>query len=157
MLGREGKRGVVQASRGKLGLQTTKKYERSQYVIENTGRHVQNELKRTQNEPQLSAEMRALRAEFEFSSTSQVLAGASSGKDGRAWPKSPGRGNPEDRERIRKSWEQSQGVLENKGHHFFEGCKYRVFCPQIDSNLTPKGSKSRHILGKRSQDLRLPA
>ncbi len=92
MLGREGKRGVVQASRGKLGLQTTKKYERSQYVIENTGRHVQNELKRTQNEPQLSAEMRALRAEFEFSSTSQVLAGASSGKDGRAWPKSPGRG-----------------------------------------------------------------
>ena len=44
---------------------------------------MQNELKRTQNEPQLSAEMRALRVEFEFSSTSQVLAEASNGKDGR--------------------------------------------------------------------------
>jgi len=41
---------------------------------------VQNELKRTQIEPRLSAEMRALRAEFEFSSTSQVLAEASNGK-----------------------------------------------------------------------------
>jgi len=43
---------------------------------------VQNELKRTQNEPQLSAEMRALRAEFEVSNTSQVLARASNGNDG---------------------------------------------------------------------------
>jgi hypothetical protein len=42
---------------------------------------VQNELKRTQNEPQLSAEMRALRVEFEFSSTSPVLAEASNGKE----------------------------------------------------------------------------
>jgi len=42
---------------------------------------LQNELKRTQNEPQLSAKMRALRAEFEFSSTSQVLAEASNGKE----------------------------------------------------------------------------
>ncbi len=101
---------------------------------------MQNEPKRTQIEPQLSAEMRALGAEFEFFSTSQVLAGASSGKDGRAWPKSPGRGNPEDRERIRKSWEQSQGVLENKGHHFFEGREFGVFCAQINSNFTPKGA-----------------
>jgi hypothetical protein len=31
-------------------------------------------------------------------------------------------------------------VLENKGHHFFEGCKYRVFCAQINSNRTPKGA-----------------
>jgi len=42
---------------------------------------VQNELKRTQNKPQLSAEMRALRVEFDFSSTSQVLAEASNGKE----------------------------------------------------------------------------
>jgi hypothetical protein len=39
--------------------------------------------KRTQNEPQLSAETRALRAEFELSSASQVLAGASTGEDDR--------------------------------------------------------------------------
>jgi hypothetical protein len=43
---------------------------------------VQNELKRTQIEPQLSAEMRALRVNFEFSSTSQVLAEALNGKGG---------------------------------------------------------------------------
>ena len=83
MLGRERKSGVVQASQGKLWFETTKKYERSQYVIENTGRHVRNELKRTQNEPQLSAEMRALRVELVSSTTSQVLAEASNGKDDR--------------------------------------------------------------------------
>ena len=44
---------------------------------------MQNELKRSPNEPQLSAEMRALRVEFEFSNTLQVLAEASSGKDDR--------------------------------------------------------------------------
>jgi len=31
-------------------------------------------------------------------------------------------------------------VLENKGHHFFEGCKFRIFCAQINSNVTPKGA-----------------
>jgi hypothetical protein len=44
---------------------------------------VRNELKRTRNEPKLSAEMRALRVEFEFSSTSQVLVETSSRKDDR--------------------------------------------------------------------------
>jgi hypothetical protein len=44
---------------------------------------LQNELKRTQNEPQLSAEMRAIRLEFEFASTSRVLARASNGKGAR--------------------------------------------------------------------------
>ena len=39
--------------------------------------------KRTQNEPQLSAKMRALRVRFEFSSTAQALAEAANGKDGR--------------------------------------------------------------------------
>jgi hypothetical protein len=75
--------GSSRRARESRGSKQQKKYERSQYVIENTGRHVRNELKRTQNEPQLSAEIRALRAEFEFSSTSQVLADASNGNDGR--------------------------------------------------------------------------
>jgi hypothetical protein len=44
---------------------------------------LKNELKRTQIEPQWSAEMRALRAEFEFPSSSPVLAEASNGKDNR--------------------------------------------------------------------------
>jgi len=98
---------------------------------------VQNELKRTQNEPQLSAEMRASCVEFEVFQRFTGFGGCLE-PEGRPWTKSPGRGNPEDRERVRKSWEQSQGVLENKGHHFLESCKYRVFCAQINSNLTPK-------------------
>ena len=71
MLGGERKNGVVRTSWENWGSKQQKKYERSQYVIENTGKHVQNELKRTQNEPQLSAEMRALRLEFELSNDSQ--------------------------------------------------------------------------------------
>ncbi len=42
---------------------------------------MQNELKRTQIEPQLSVEARALRVQFEFSSTSPVLTEASNGKE----------------------------------------------------------------------------
>jgi hypothetical protein len=42
--------------------------------------HVRNELKRTQNESHLNAEMHALRVEFEFFIASQVLAEASNGK-----------------------------------------------------------------------------
>ena len=78
----KGKAGSSRRAGESCGSKQQKKYERSQYVIENTGRHLQNELKRTQIEPQLSAEMRALRVEFEFSSTSQVLAEASNGKGG---------------------------------------------------------------------------
>ena len=101
MLGREGKRGVVQASGGKLGFERTKKYERSQYVIENTGRHVQNELKRTQNEPQLSAKMRALGAEFRVFQHFTGFGGVREWKRGRE-SKSPGPGNPDDCEKRRK-------------------------------------------------------
>jgi hypothetical protein len=31
-------------------------------------------------------------------------------------------------------------VLYNKAHSLFEGCKFRVFCAQINSNLTSKGA-----------------
>ncbi len=44
---------------------------------------MQNELKRTQIAPQMSAEMCELRAEFESSGASQVLAEASATKDDR--------------------------------------------------------------------------
>src|SRR5271157_1081989 len=123
------------------GIEKNKKYyDRSQYVIENTGRHVQNELKRTQNEPRLDAEKGASCVEFELSETSHVLAKAANGKRDRG-AKPARRGNPGDCEKIRKSRERSQGVLENKGHHFFQCCKLGAFCARIRSNLTPKGAK----------------
>ena len=91
---------------------------------------MQNELKRTQIEPQLSAEMHRSRVEFEFSSTSRVLARRRNRKEvgGRNRPVG---GNPEDRERIRKSWEQSQEVLENKGHHFFRVANIACFVRKL--------------------------
>jgi hypothetical protein len=107
-------------TRGKRELKTNKKkYERSQYVIENTGRHVQNELKRTQIGPQLSAEMRALRVKIRVFEHCTRFGGGFE-REGRPWTKPPGPGKPEDCESIRKSWEQSQEVLENKGHHFLQ-------------------------------------
>ena len=126
MLGSEGKNGVVRASRGKLGFETTKKYDRSQYVLENTGRHVANEAKTNQNEPQLSAEMRALGAEFEFSSTSQVLATASSGEDGRG-PSRP----VEEIRRTAREYEnrgnEAKEYLKTKDITFLDGADFACF------------------------------
>jgi hypothetical protein len=136
MLEREGKRVVVQASGGKLGFETTKKYERSQYVIENTGRHVRNELKRTQNELQLSAEMRALRVEFEFSSTSQVLAEASNGKDGRGRNRPVG-GIQRTARKYENRGNEAKKCLKTNDITFLKVANY---CAQISSNFTPKGA-----------------
>jgi len=77
---RKGKAGLSWRARESCGLKQQEEYERSQYVIENTGRHLQNELKRTQIEPQLSAEMCESRAEFAHLNRSPVLAEASNGK-----------------------------------------------------------------------------
>jgi len=67
---------------GKAGLANNKKNTTEANMLLETKEGVcKKKLKRTQNEPQLSAEMRASRVEFEFSSTSQVLAEASNGKE----------------------------------------------------------------------------
>ncbi len=126
MLGSEGKNGVVRASRGKLGFETTKKYDRSQYVLENTGRHVPNEAKTIQNEPQLSAEMRALGAEFEFSSTSQVLAGASNGKDSRGRDR-PVRGIQRTTREYENRGNEAKESLKTKDITFLDGADFACF------------------------------
>jgi hypothetical protein len=151
----KGKAESSRRARESCGLKQQKEYERSQYVIEYTGTHLQNELKRTQIEPQLSAEMRALRAEFEFSSTSQVLAEASNGKADR------GRNRPVgDIQRTAREYE-------NRGNELKKYFKMNdiTFCMlQISRVLRAneqqyhfKGSKWRHVLRERSQDLQLPA
>jgi hypothetical protein len=82
MLGREGKNGVVQASRGKTGFRNNKNNTIEASMLLKTNECVcKTKLKRTQIEPQLSAEMHAIRVKFELSSTSQVLAEASNGKE----------------------------------------------------------------------------
>ena len=35
-------------------------------------------------------------------------------------------GKPKQCAKYKKSWERTQGVLENKGHHFFECCKFHA-------------------------------
>ena len=104
---------------GKTGVrEKRKKYDRSQYVIENTERHVRNELKRTRNEPQLNAQMREIDATLALFDIAHVGAGdRSTGGSGRDQD-SPTGANPEGCERIQKRPEQSQNVDENKAHHF---------------------------------------
>jgi hypothetical protein len=74
---------------GKAGVRNNKKNTTEASMLLKTKEGVcKTKLKRTQIEPQLSAEMRALRVEFDFSDTLQVLAEASNGKDdcGRSHP-----------------------------------------------------------------------
>jgi hypothetical protein len=110
---------------------------------------VQNELKRTQIKPQLSAEIRRSRVEFELSSTSQVL----------AWPRSrkevggrnrPVRGNPEDCERIRKSGKQSQEVFENKAHHFLQVADFACFVRKSTAISLEREQMTPHLANTKS-------
>ncbi len=86
--------------------------------------------------------MRAINAQFELFDAAHIPAGSGAGEWGRVQSCLVG-GNPEAREKIQKQWERSQGVLENKGHHFLAGCKLRAFCAQIDTNQTLKGARNR--------------
>jgi hypothetical protein len=100
---------------------------------------VQNELKRTQNEPQLSAKMRALRVKFELSGTSQVLAGASSGKGGR------GRNRPVGGiQRTAREYEnrgnEAKKCLKTKDITFLEVANFACFVRK-SAAICPKGSK----------------
>jgi hypothetical protein len=97
---------------------------------------VQNELKRTQNEPQLSAKMRALRVKFECSSTAQALAEASNGKDGRGRNRHAGGIRRTAREYENRG-NKAKEYLKTKDITFL---KVANFCAQINSNLTPKGA-----------------
>jgi len=62
--------------------------------------------------------------------------GMRQGSEPPGWWRSGGAGENE------KQWERSKGVLENKGHHFFDGCKSCAFCVQISTNSALKGAKT---------------
>jgi len=69
--------------RGKEGLEKTKiNTNEATMLLKTNNRESKTMLKRTQHEPQLSAEMRASRIEFELSTGLHALAETSSGKDG---------------------------------------------------------------------------
>ncbi len=90
---------------GRQGLRkSAKSYERSQYVIENKERHIENEPK---TNPTLSV-FCADRTQKVRSSVKHVRPGGSvapgTAEGFRRWPST---GNPQDRERIQKSWERT--------------------------------------------------
>jgi hypothetical protein len=45
---------------------------------------------------------------------------------------------------VQKQWERTQEVFENKEHHFFEWCRFGVFCAQISTNYALKGARPAH-------------
>ena len=92
--------------------------------------------KRTQNEPQLSAKMRALRVRFEFSSTAQALAEAANGKDGRGRNR-PAGGTQRTAREYENRGNEAKEYLKTKDITFL---KVANLCAQINSNLTLKGA-----------------
>ena len=47
--------------------------------------------------------------------------------------------------KIQEQWERSEEVAENKALHFFDDCKSRAFCVQINTNCASKLAKTTHI------------
>jgi hypothetical protein len=101
--------------------------------------------KRTQNEPQLSAQMREIEPKFEPFDIAHVPAGdwivGGCGRDRDC----PAGRNAGDRERIQKYREQSQNVAENKAHHFFVGCESGAFGAPIGTSQALKGAGNTTI------------
>jgi hypothetical protein len=171
---------------GRQGLQkSTKLYDRTQYVIENKERHIENEprtnsilsvfcadrsqkvrsslkivarasrpLSRERPAPAHGQDARATAGEtpaprpstvgpFSWFLGTRQQTGMSDRSEARAGtgglrPEVPedsevglDQRNPQDREKIQKSWERTQGVVENKGHHLLLPCK-------TNSNLSAK-------------------
>ena len=89
--------------------------------------------------------MREIEPKFELFDIAHVGAGDWNAGDGAADRKCPAGGNPGDCERIQKYWEQSQKLIENKAHHFFERCKLGAFCAPIGTNQVLKGARNTTI------------
>jgi hypothetical protein len=86
-------------------------------------------LRRTPNEPQLSAEVRALRIEFEFSGSSQVLSQASNGKDDRGRNRPRG-GIQRTARKHKNSGNEAKKYLKIKDITFYSAANYAHFTRQ---------------------------
>jgi len=124
MLGWERESGVVKASRGKTGHETTERNTTEASILLKTKEGTsKTKLKPTQNVPQLSAEMRAWRVELEFYDTSGAWAGAWNGGAARARYRSGG-GIP----RVAKNYEnrgnEAKNYLKTKDITFSSAANY---------------------------------
>jgi hypothetical protein len=82
--------------------------------------------------------MRALDPRFEHFDVADVPTGAWTAETRLG-------GNPEARSKIQKERERSQNVIENKGCHFFEHCKFDAFCVHISAKQSLNGAKKRAL------------
>lgn len=100
---------------------TQKQWKQSQEVIENKGTHVFMWCKTNPKRRDSWAQMRALDPKTNSFRTYAFQPPDST--DGvRQGAKLSGREKAEAARKLEKSWEQSQGVLENKGHDFLKCC-----------------------------------
>ena len=87
---------------------------------------MQNELKRTQNEPQLNAEMGASCVEFELSETSHVLTKAANGKRERGRNR-PGGGIERNARKYENRGNEAKEYLKTKDITFSNAANYARF------------------------------
>ena len=110
---------------------------------------MQNGLKRTPNEPQFSAEMRASRVEFEFSSTSQVLAEASSGKEGRG-PTRPVGGIRRTAREYENRGNEAKEYLKTKDITFLEVANFKCFVRKLAATSPQREQMTPHFAKTKS-------
>jgi len=93
---------------------------------------MQNELKRTQNEPQLNAGMGASCVEFELSDTSHVLAKAANRKRVRGRNR-PGGGTQGTARKYENRGNETKNYLKTKDITFFNAANYARFVLEFAS------------------------
>ena len=131
MPGREGKSEIVRANHGKAGLKDTKNITIEANISLKTKEGMfETKLKRTQNGPQLSAEMREPRVKFELSDTSYVLAGTSNRIIGRGQHR-PGRGIQRTARKYENRGNEAKEYLKTKDITFFNGANHARFVREL--------------------------
>jgi len=112
---------------GKAGVRNNKKNTTEASMLLKTKEGVcKTKLKRTQIEPQLSAEMRAFRTEFELSATSHALTKAANGNRDQGRNRPGGRIQRTARKRENRGNEAKE-YLKTKDITFFNAANYARF------------------------------
>jgi hypothetical protein len=106
--------------------------------------------KRTQNEPELSAQGAHLTQNSSFLTPHAFRLGSGMRECAQVRD-CPSGGDPEAREKIQEQWKQSQEVVENKGYHFSGCCKLRAPCAPISTNWSRKGAKTAQFAKTKSR------
>ena len=148
MPGRLRKSEIVRASYGKPGLKQTKNTTiKANISLKTKEGMFETKLKRTQNGPQLSAEMREPRVKFELSDTSHVLAGT--GKVGGGQHR-PGRGIQRTARKYENRGNEAKEYLKTKDITFFNAANYARFVREFAAILLQEDESAAHFARTKS-------